>query len=461
MQYTAHTAIIGAGITGLCSAYALSKKEQSVHLFENSKQVGGAIKSFSSNGYLAEIGPNSLLIKDTRVANLLHDIGLSEGGSLDHEILSTRDEAKKRYIVQGGKPIAMPSRLAEFIKTPLFTAKGKLRIAYEPFVGKYLGPGEESFSSFVTRRLGKEVLESAAAPFVSGIYAGDPDQISIKHGFPRMFNLVEKHGSILKGALAMQSGKTKTPHRQSPPTTVSFRSGMEVMPRAIADQLPTGVIKIETRIESIEQIESGWQIIWKDSTGARQHGTYKNLVISVPHHKLPTLPLPNPIQQKLSVLKEIKAPPVTSLVLGFKKADVPHPLDGFGMLIKKAENSPLLGVLFSSSMFDYRAPEEHVTLTCMMGGSLHPEYAQNSKQTVLNELRKILAITSPPTFSHRTEWPQAIPQYSLDYQKVIDAITYCEKGYRGLHLAANYYQGISVGDCIINGLELGDKLSKS
>lgn len=461
VEYTANTAIIGAGITGLCSAHALSKKGKAVHVFETSEHVGGAIQSVSTEGYLAETGPNSLLVKDSRVATLLNDVGLSSDGSLSHEFLLARDEAKKRYIVQDGKLHAMPSNIRGILKTPLFTLKGKLRIAREPFIGKYTGDGEESFAHFVTRRFGKELLDSAAAPFVSGIYAGNPELLSIKHAFPRMYKLVEEHGSVLRGAFAMQRGKVNTPHKHSPSTIISFKSGMQVMPRAIAAQLPTNALKLGTKLQNIEQLEGGWKLTWQDAEGLPHEGIYKNLIISVPHHRLPSLPLPDTILEKLSVLKEIKAPPVTSLVLGFRKEDVPHPLDGFGMLIKKAEKSPLLGALFSSSMFDHRAPEGHVAITCMMGGALNPQYAKNDEEAVLKELHKTLGITGTPTFRHRTEWAKAIPQYSLDYQKVIDAITSCEKNYQGLHLAANYYQGISVGDCIVNGLELGNELSEA
>ena len=129
------------------------------------------------------------------------------------------------------------------------------------------------------------------------------------------------------------------------------------------------------------------------------------------------------------------------------------------MLIKQAENSPLLGVLFSSSMFDDRAPDGHVTLTCMMGGSIHPEYAENDEQVVIDELNRLLGVTGTPTFRHRTAWSHAIPQYGLDYQNVLDALESCESNHPGLHLAGNYRGGISVGDCIVNGLELGESLT--
>lgn len=423
--------------------------------------VGGAIQSTTAEGYLAETGPNSILLKDKRVAQLLSDIGLCEKGSLNHELLPAREAAKKRYIVKDGSPHAIPTNLSGILKTPLFSLKGKLRVLAEPFIGKYQGSDGESFASFVRRRFGSELLDSAAAPFVSGIYAGDPEQLSISQAFPRMADLEEQYGSILKGFLTMQLGRHENPNKYKPTTVLSFRSGMHVLPQAIADSLPQESIYQETKIQKIEKTNHGWFLTWRTHSGVVQTGMYQNLVLAVPHHCLAQLPLPASVLDEITPVINIKAPPVTSLVLGFRKKDVAHALDGFGMLIRKQENSPLLGVLFSSSMFEHRAPDNHITLTCMMGGSIHPEYAENDDLTVLAELKRLLGVTGEPTFRHRTAWQNAIPQYDMEYQHALASIASCEAKHSGLHLAANYRGGIAVGDCIINGLELGELLSQT
>lgn len=429
-------------------------------MIESSDQVGGALKSTLDNGYLAEHGPNSLLVKDLRVANLLEAINLPNN--------SARDEAKKRYIVQDGKLHAMPSSPLGMLRTPLFSPLGKLRFALEPLIGRYKGHqqglGEESFANFVRRRLGPDMLASAAGPFVSGIYAGDPENLSVRHAFPRLWNLEHHYGSFILGAIALQFGwgkGGKNPNRLSPAQMVSFSSGMNNLPQAIAEQLPKDSIALKSHITKIERSESGWKLQWTDAAGEPHQGRYRNLIIATPHHRLSSLPLPQEILDVLKPVSQLAAPPVTSLVLGFKREEVPHPLDGFGMLIKRTENSPLLGVLFSSSMFEDRAPDGHVTLTCMMGGTLNPAFANNSDDVVFQELERLLGITAPPTFKHRTPWQHAIPQYDLNYQHVIDAIENCEKLQPGLHFAGNYRGGISVGDCIVNGLELGESLGNA
>lgn len=462
VDITADTAILGAGITGLCAAHALQQNGKSVQVFESSGQIGGALQTTLKDGYLAEHGPNSLLVKDRRVAKLLSEINLPLGEA--EETIQALDEAKKRYIVQDGHPHAMPSSPLGMLKTPLFSTSGKLRFALEPFIGRYKGReqglGEESFADFVKRRLGADMLASAAGPFVSGIYAGDPENLSVRHAFPRLWNLEHHYGSFILGAIALQFGwgpVGKNPHRLGPAQMISFKSGMRSLPQAIAKNLPHGTIHLSCNITSISQTQSGWTLTWSDDKGTHT-GNYKNLIIAAPHHCLPALALPEEIRTSLKPVTALAAPPVTSLVLGFKREDITHPLDGFGMLIKQAEKSPLLGVLFSSSMFKDRAPDGHVTLTCMMGGSLNPQFAENTEQVVLDELNRLLGVTGSPKFSHRSQWQHAIPQYDLHYQKVIEAIEKSEKQHPGLHLAGNYRGGISVGDCIVNGLELGKSL---
>ncbi len=462
----ATTAIIGSGITGLCVAHSLqqqSSEQIPFELFDSSQVVGGAIQSTNIDGYLAEHGPNSILLKDKRIAALLRQVGL-DGDNVDTELLLARPEARKRYIVQNGFTVAMPGTPIALINSPLFSLKGKMRLLMEPFIGRFQKRGnpqrEESFADFVRRRFGPELLASAAAPFVSGIYAGNPEALSVRHAFPRLWAIEQKHRSILLGLIAQQFGSANNPHQLKPSQIVSFRSGMHALPNAIADSLPQKSLHLGAKISSIEPNDNGWTLTWTDQQGNDLQKNYRNIVITTPPHKLSRLTLPAKLHQTLQPVFDIESPPVTSLVLGFKREEIAHPLDGFGMLIKQSENSPLLGVLFSSSMFDGRAPDGHVALTCMMGGSINPQYADNDDRVVLQELNKLLGVTGKPSFRHQTTWPQAIPQYSLNYQEKLNTLNTCEQSYPGLYLAGNYRNGISVVDCMLNGLDLGKKLSR-
>ncbi len=453
VEKSSTTAILGAGITGLCIAHALRKSGQKCHIIESSDRVGGALQSTQEHGFLAEHGPNSLLLKDRRVLELLEQINL--GGS---HIQDARPEAHNRFIVHQGKLCKMPHTPLNMLRSPLFSLGGALRVAREPLIGRYQGEQEESFADFVRRRLGREILESAAGPFVSGIYAGDPERLSIRYAFPRLWKLENTHRSLLLGALKMRKDKHKDTHTTSPTRTISFRDGLAMLPRALAQNLSEGELKLQTNITHITPLDGGWKLTWTTSQGNQESHLYSRLIITVPHHRISTLPLPSDVIQQLTPVSAIESPPVTSRVFGFKREQVEHPLDGFGMLIKAAEKSPLLGVLFSSSMFDHRAPNGHITLTCMMGGVKNPQYAENTDQVVLDELKKLLGVRGTPTFRHSTSWQHAIPQYNIGYSKVLNALKDCESSHPGLHFAGNYRNGISVTDCIINGLNLGHHL---
>ncbi|WP_435894779.1 protoporphyrinogen oxidase [Oceaniferula spumae] len=452
------TAILGAGITGLCAAHSLSESGQRCHVFESGSNIGGALQSTRDGDWLAEHGPNSLLVKDRRISELFDQIGLGTD-SIGNEQITALPEAHKRYIVHEGRLVALPSHPFGLLRSPLLSLGGKLRLLLEPLLPRYSGDDEESFGDFIRRRLGKGILHSAAGPFVSGIYAGDPDKLSVRHAFPRLWQVENDHRSLLLGAIAARSANKHSPNSTVIPQMVSFRSGMAALPQAIADHLPDGTLHLKTRVTAIRPLQDGWELSWADASGHTYTAEYARLVIAVPHHRLHELPLPAKILSELAPVTEIEAPPVSSLVLGFRREDIEHQLDGFGMLIKEDENSPLLGVLFSSSMFEGRAPEDHVTLTCMMGGSLHPDRAENSEEVVLGELDRLLGVHGEPVFKHRITWDKAIPQYGLDYQNALEALEACENSHVGLYFAGNYRGGISVPDCILNGLSLGKRLA--
>ena len=456
MENNPQTLIIGAGITGLCVAHSLHQSENSFQILDTSTSIGGALQSYQSDGFLAEHGPNSLLIKDKRIVEFFEKINLS-----DSLIQDARPEAHNRFIVSDGKLCSVPTSPLKIFRSPLLNLTSILRLTKEPFTSRYAGSEEESFASFVRRRLGSKILTNLAAPFVSGIYAGDPDQLSVKHAFPRLWALEKDHRSLFLAALAKKKAKHKNPHTLSPTRTISFQGGLTQLPKAISKQLPAKTIQLDCKIQKINKHPNGWEVIWLDSENTEHISHYKNLVIAIPHHRLSSLPLPSEISQQLKAVSAIKAPPVTSLVLGFKRSQIKHPLNGFGMLIKESEKSPLLGVLFSSSMFDHRAPDNHVTLTCMMGGTRNPAHAENEDHIVIAELNRLLGVQGGPVFRHRTHWKNAIPQYNIGYQSVIDSLENCEENHPNLHFCGNYRGGVSVTDCIINGLELGQRLSST
>ena len=184
---------------------------------------------------------------------------------------------------------------------------------------------------------------------------------------------------------------------------------------------------------------------------------FDQLIITVPAHRLPHLPFDSILKQQLGSLGAIDYPPVSVLSLGFKRTDVAHPIDGFGVLVPECEDRKILGVLFPSSVFSKRAPQDEVLLTAFVGGERQPECATADTETliatVLPELEQLLGVTGKPTFVHHKYWDKAIPQYKLGYSKHLAKIKWIEQRYSGLHLAGNYCTGISLTNCLQAALD--------
>ncbi|MEO1858069.1 MAG: protoporphyrinogen oxidase [Rubritalea sp.] len=458
-----HVAIIGAGITGLSAAYHLQQAGHSAVIFEKSSRIGGAIQSSSKEGFLYEHGPNSLMVNDKRVENLIHQADLSS------KIQVANKAAHKRFVVHKGKLNTLPSSPASFVTSSLFSLKAKLRLAKEPFIAKRAADaGGESFADFIRRRLGPEILEKAAAPFVNGIYAGDPNRLSTNHAFPRLFALEQGHGSLIKGIYVMmreiKKGKGDS-NRMAKRKIISFKDGMESLPKGIASKLQEGSIFLDTKLGNIffNKKTKCWHIDWKVENGATGQGCFDDVIITVPAHKLENLPLEGKVLDAISRVPHLDYPPVAAMTLGFKRSQISHPLDGFGMLNALNEKSKLLGALFTSTLFPGRAPDDCVAINIMLGGSRTPEHAKMSesamKASVMDELRRLLGIEGNPFFSSLVRWEKAIPQANIGYSSILEQLEQCERKFSGIHFAGNYRGGISVGDCIVSGIKLTEKIS--
>ncbi len=447
--------IIGGGITGLTAAYHLKQSGINFTLYEASPQIGGAVRSIRRDGYLAEFGPNTLLETSPVISSLIRDLGLED------RKLYANDKAKNRYIVRGQKPIALPTSPTSFLSSPLFSFGAKLRLLREPFIGKYSGENEESVADFVKRRLGNEFLDYAIDPFVSGVYAGDPQMLSLQYAFPKLYALEQKYGSLIKGQIKGKRARSKNGEVvKTRAKMFSFDDGLQVLIDALYHNL-TDEIKLNTSVSRIEQTSGGWNIYYNDN-GTEYIKTHSSLILTLPAYKIAKLQH-NIDGVDLSSLNEIYYPPVTSLSLGFKRSDVAHALDGFGVLIPKKENFHLLGTLFPSSLFPGRAPKDHVLLTSYIGGARSPELgaATESEQIefVLKDLRTLLGVRGEPTFIHRSYFPKAIPQYNLGYGKFKAIMDNFETKAPGIHITGNFRNGISLGDCIMSGKKLAERMS--
>lgn len=442
-------AVVGAGITGLVTAYILQQNGIKTDIFERRSEPGGAIKTEKQNGWQYEYGPNTLLLKDREVADFLQRLQLSE------QMITANPTASKRFIIKDGAPVPLPSSLVEAVKTPLFSLGSKLRILGEPFIRKTQDP-DETVASFVKRRLGKEVLDYAINPFVAGIFASNPEDLAVRHAFPLMYNMEQKYGSLVQGTIfGRKERKAKGRIERS---LISFKDGLQTLPNTLAKKLTNVFLNSE-----VSGIRRSGDNEWTLTSGEEIKGPYSDVVVNVPPHKWDDGLLPES-DNFFKQMGTVEYPPLSVIIAGYRKEDIAHPLDGFGFLVPEAENRSILGALFSSTLFPGRSPDDSHLLTVFIGGGRDPEAAglpsEELFKRVEKELFELIGLTGEPMFRDHIYWPNAIPTYHPGYDDVLEAFNRLEKDNPGLHLAGNFRGGVSVPDCIKNGLKLGGKLSE-
>jgi protoporphyrinogen/coproporphyrinogen III oxidase len=435
-----HVGIIGGGISGLTTAFLLKRKGLDVTVFERSDTLGGNIQTITRDGYTIEQGPNSLL----RSPKLIELIKLL---NLENEVLPADAAAKTRYILSGGKLEAMGPK--SFVNG-YFSLKTILGLISEPFVFSK-SPGHESVAEFVSRRIGPEFLDKAIDPFVSGVYAGDPADLSMRSAFPKLYEMERDYGSLIMGSLRRRKDKTDPDF----PRTFSFKKGLKTWIDALTAELGNS-IKLSTAVESIETA---------DHRGFAINGeAFDAVVISTPSYV--AADLIKSFDADLSqTLREVNYPQLAVVILGFASDQIKTKLDGFGFLVASKENRKILGTLFHSAVFPERAPEGHQLLVTFVGGvrsghTLDARTDEDLKATVLSELGDILGVSGEPDFVHIKRWNKAIPQYRVGYEEVTKACSEFETANPGMYFCSNFYRGVSMGDCVKNAFQTAGSIGE-
>ena len=434
-------AVVGAGISGLSAAWFLREQGFSVRVFEAGADVGGSIRSFVSEDFLVEAGPNSTLDNTDALGELVRGVGL------DERLQVANQQAKKRYILKEGELLPLPGSPPAFIKTPLFSAGGKLRLLAEPFFGR--AKGEETIAAFVRRRLGSEFLDWAIDPFVSGVYAGDPERLSVQAATAKIYALEDQFGSLILGAIrrALQ-GRKSGPAPSG--RLINFAGGMQTFPQAIAASLGDAV-ETGSGVTALNREADSWRL---QVDGHASPVEARRVVLAVPAYRAAelTTDLSPALAQELDA---IEYPPVASVAMGFNREQIAHPLDGFGFLIPRREGRETLGTLFSSTLFPNRTPPDRVLLTSFIGGARNPDIAKiresELSERVLRDIVPVLGIEGAPVFVRISFWPRAIPQYNLGHNARLGRIKQALSELGGLYARANWLDGISLSDCVRNG----------
>ncbi len=445
-------AIIGAGITGLTAAFYLKRRDVPVTVYEAGGRVGGVIQSIRKDGFLAEFGPNTILETSPKIAQLVRDAGL------ESRKLNSDPKAEARYVVRYGRPIEMPGSPLGFFTTPLFTAKAKLAVLREPFIKPRRDGVEESIAQFVVRRFNQEFLDHAIDALVAGVYAGDPHQLSLPHAFPKLKALEDNYGSMIKGQIFGARDRKKSGEvAKDRAAKFSFDEGLQVLPDTLAAQLGDS-LKLNTAVTKLAQTGDRWRVA--TSGGEAEFGA---VIYCGTAHKLAELMIEAAQQHRpTEVFSEISYPPVASVVLGFRREDVAHSCQGFGMLIPKIEGFKILGTIFSSALFPNRAPAGHLNLTSYVGGARYPELAslppEKLVEVVLADLRVLLGAKGKPVFAHCVAYPKAIPQYNVGYGKYRDLLNEIETIVPNLFFAGHYRDGVSLGDSMVSGVNIAERV---
>ncbi|HEY4247886.1 MAG TPA: protoporphyrinogen oxidase [Lacunisphaera sp.] len=445
-------AIVGGGITGLTAARRLHAAGFAVTIFEKNPRLGGAIATTEKDGWLIEGGPNSLQ-ETPEVFALLGEVGLQ------NERLVANSAAKKRFIVRRGKLIPVPLSPPGLLTSPLFSPGARLRVISEMLARPRVRTTDTSLASFVSSHFGREIVDYGLNPFVSGVYAGDPEKLSARYAFPRLWQLERTHGSLLRGFRAEARDRRARGESTGATPIISFPHGLQTLPNALAAALPAGSVKLRSTITAIIPGQP-WKII-STQDGAVTTTEFDSVILALPAGGLAQLVFGTLGERPLASLDHQPHPPVSSLFLGFKREQISHPLDGFGALVPAREQRTFLGVLFSSTLFSGRAPDGHIALTVFAGGTRQPETARLAPDLLLNrvlpDLRELLGITGDPVFTHQTFWPKAIPQYNIGHERFLEPMTRCEDDHPGLFIGGNARDGISLSDCIKSGHALAAK----
>ncbi len=456
-------AIIGGGITGLAAAHRIRElaiaREMPVEVavLEGSDRIGGPLRTVTRDGFVMETGTDSFLTEKPWATELARRLGL------EAELIPTRAEFRKTCVVRAGKLVEIPAgfsllapaNLWPVLLSPLFSPWGKLRIALEPMIGARREAGDESLASFVTRRLGAEVLERVAQPLAGGIYTADPAQLSMAATMPRFVEMERRHGSLRKGMRAAAAARDSA---ASPSISgarwslfLSLRGGMSTIVEALAARLP-GSIRLRAQTAALDREHERWRVTIADATTVEADA----VICAAPAFTAARL-LRRHSSSAADQLGYIGYASAATVNLTFRAGDFPKPPGSFGFVAPAAERRRIIAGSFSSLKFEGRAPEGFILARVFLGGVLQSEMTNLSDDAMVaaarEELRALCGVSAAPGTIEVQRWPAAMPQYAVGHLDRVAKIEAAVAKIPDLFLAGAAYRGVGVPDCVRSGEE--------
>ena len=453
-------AIVGGGISGLALAHALLRRDQPVLLLEAAERFGGTIRSNRRDGFTTEAGPNGFLDNEPATRALVTALNLSD------RIRVAEPTAKKRFVYRLGAPRQLPMSPPALLKSDILPLAAKLRLFGEIFSSRAREPEADTLASFGRRHFGKTASAVLVDAMQSGIYAGDPEKLSVAAAFPRLVELEREHRSLLLGLARSRRAKpaekvdTAAPAAHGALTT--FDGGLETLVRALGESLDERARR-GTEVTSLSRTGTGWRVQIASRSGAAAIEADR-VVLALPSYAASKLVhLLDPALA--SELSAIEYAPVAVVHVGYRRSELPSPPVGFGVLVPAGTELHMLGSIFVSSIFPWRADPDRVLLTCMLGGARQPQVLDATDEVLVSwvrdDLRRALRIEAAPCFEEIVRWRRAIPQYNVGHLARVRRIDQSVSRIPGFFVTGNSYRGVGINDCIRNAATLAEQLTQS
>jgi protoporphyrinogen/coproporphyrinogen III oxidase len=459
--------VIGGGITGLAAAYRLRELAASrempleVTVFERSAHIGGALESIRRDGFIFETGADSFLSEKPEARELAKRLGL------EAELIPTRTEFRRTMVVRAGRLVEVPegfslmapARLGPVFRSDLFSPLGKLRIALEPFIPARRDGGEESLASFVTRRLGREVLDRVAQPLAGGIYTADPERLSLTATMPRFVEMERRYGSVCKGIRAAERARGAAAKRDSGARWslfLSLRSGLGALPEILAAKLG-GSIRSSTEVRSIARDGDFWRVQFDGGASEMADA----VICATPAFAAASM-LGATNERIAKLLGEISYATAAVVNVAFREADFPPRIQSFGFVVPIAERRRIIAGSITSLKFENRAPAGFIAARAFVGGVLQNEMMRQSDDDMIaavrDEFRALLGITAAPELAIVRRWPDSMPQYVVGHLARVAEIERLAGEIPAFALAGAGYRGVGIPDCIRGGEAAAEKV---
>jgi oxygen-dependent protoporphyrinogen oxidase len=447
--------VLGAGIAGLAAAHRVRElsAEHGIPVeaivLERNEGVGGCVETRYDDGFVMELGPDSLLTEKPNGIDLVRRLGLQD------DLIPIRPEYRGARVVRGGRLVPIPddfhfftpTSLVSLIASGLFSPAGIARAAMEPFVPPNRGSEDESLASFVTRRFGREVLDRLAQPLIGGIYSGDPERLSMRATMPQFVELERRYGSLVRAmrATSLRSA-TKLP---APPRLAAMRRGFGEIIGALRERLGSAV-RTSSEAAALESANGRWTIVL--ATGERIEAD--SLICALPAYESARLLMP--LRAKLGdLLSRITYHSVATITLAYDTDALPRLPRCTGFVVPNVEGRGIVAATFTTQKYAHRAPPGMTLIRCFAGGALAPQYAVAPEADLIAisraELRDLTGIAAEPRFTLVRRWIRAMPEYAIGHTVLVDQIEREVAQLDGCALAGSAYRGTGLPDCIRSG----------